>query len=282
MSEIRRNGRASTNVPALDRGLQYGDGLFETMRVRAHRIALLELHLQRLAEGCGRLALPLPAGATLRREIRQACRRWPDAVLKLIVTRGVGPRGYRAPAACRPARLLIGEPYPAAPQPAAVRVRVCATRVSENPALAGLKTLNRLDSVLARSEWRDPRIQEGLMRDHAGMIVCGTMTNVFASLRGRLITPALDRGGVNGVMRRWVLQHARDLGVNVAEGRLAISDLQKADEIFLTNAVVGIWPVAALVLPSRCVRPQGHEAATALKTGFQRFLEQDAARKRRA
>jgi 4-amino-4-deoxychorismate lyase len=272
MIEIRRNGRLTDQIPTLDRGLQYGDGVFETMRVRSHRIALLEGHLQRLRESCARLDLPMPAQATLRREIRRAAARWPEAVIKLIVTRGVGERGYRAPRPCKPTRLLLCEPRAPSTTPTTVRVRLCDTRLSENPALAGLKTLNRLDAVLARSEWRDPRIQEGLMRDHAGLIVCGTMTNVFAAVRGRLITPVLDRCGVNGVMRRWVLQHARGSGVPVAEGRLRMSDLEKADEIFLTNAVVGIWSVRALTLPGKVIHPARHDRAARLRAGFEAFI----------
>ena len=278
MIEIRRNGRPSAQVTALDRGLQYGDGLFETMRVRGHHIALLDAHLQRLREGCARLDLPMPSPATLRREIRKAAGRWPDAVIKLIVTRGSGERGYRAPRPCHPTRLLICEPRASRSSAVAVRVRLCSTRLSENPALAGMKTLNRLDAVLARSEWRDPRIHEGLMRDHAGLIVCGTMTNVFAAVRGRLITPVLDRCGVDGVMRRWVLQHARELGVPVAEGRLRMSDLEKADEILLTNAVVGIWSVRALTLPlpRKVIRPPRQDMADRLRAGFDLFIKRKA------
>jgi 4-amino-4-deoxychorismate lyase len=266
MIEIRRNGRRTAMVPALDRGLLYGDGLFETMRVRGHDIALLDGHLQRLQDGCARLDLPMPAPDSLRREIRKAAGRWPDAVIKLILT----------PQPCRPTRLLICEPRAPQPVPVAARVRLCVTRLSENPALAGMKTLNRLDAVLARSEWRDPRIQEGLMQDHAGRIVCGTMTNVFAAVRGRLITPVLDRCGVNGVMRRWVLQHARELGVPVAEGRLRMSDLEKADEILLTNAVVGIWSVRALTLPRKLIRPPRQDMADKLRAGFEVFVERAA------
>ena len=119
------------------------------------------------------------------------------------------------------------------------------------------------------------------MQDHAGLIVCGTMTNVFAAVRGRLITPVLDRCGVNGVMRRWVLQHARGLGVPVTEGRLRMSDLEKADEILLTNALVGIWSVRALAVPGKVIRPPRQDIAATLRAGFELFVDRDAGRARR-
>jgi len=263
-----------------DRGLQYGDGLFETMRVYEHRIALLDEHLRRLGQGCRRLGLPPPPRG-LRRELARAAQRCPHAVLKLVLTRGMGERGYRAPRPCRPHRLMFCEPRPAAAPVhiEAVRVRLCRTRVSENPALAGLKTLNRLDSVLARSEWRDARIAEGLMRDHRGDIVCGTMSNIFIVRRGRLLTPALDRAGVAGVMRRWVLGAARRGGIPVREGRLSMSMLADAEEIFLTNAVIGIWSVGMLQLGSRRLRPASQAIATRLRREFAALLENPRGRR---
>lgn len=274
------NGRPAHAPCWRDRGLQYGDGLFETMRVYEHRIALLDEHLRRLARGCRRLGLPAPPRG-LRAELERAARRWPHALIKLVLTRGIGERGYRAPRPCRPHRLVFCEPRPAAPavHTEAVRVRLCRTRVSENAALVGLKTLNRLDSVLARSEWRDARILEGLMRDHRGDIVCGTMSNIFIARRGRLLTPALDHAGVAGVMRRWVLGAARRAHIPVREGRLSMSMLADAEEVFLTNAVIGICSVGALRLGSRCLHPASQAIATHLRRKFAALLE-DAPRLR--
>ena len=280
--EIRCNGRRFAQVDARDRGLQYGDGLFETMRVRAHRIALLEAHLRRLRDGCRRLRLPMPAEQLLRREIAAAARRWPEAVLKLVLTRGTGARGYRTPLHPRPLRLLLCAPCGVDVTPAPVSVRLCRTPLSQNPHFAGLKTLNRQDSVAARSEWRDPRIAEGLMRDSAGHIVCGTMTNVFAVRRGRVSTPLLDRGGVSGVMRGWVLEQGRRDGLRITEGRLRMRDLEQADEIFLTNAVIGIWSVGGVRVPAGWIRPTRTDLAERLRAEFRRFLAASPARRPRA
>ncbi len=265
------NGKPGTQIDYRDRGLHYGDGLFETMRVADGRIALLSQHLDRLLHGGERLGIPMPARAALSREVLRAARSRPHAVLKLIITRGAGQRGYRVPRPCRPMRMIICEDRPppdagAADKP--VRVRLCRMRLSENSVLAGLKTLNRLESVLARDEWRDPRIGEGLMRDHADHIVCGTMSNVFVGHNGRFVTPLIDRCGVSGVMRRWVLETARRNRMAIREGRVHLADLVTADEIFLTNALIGIWTVGTVVDRKVLARPASHAMADALRARF--------------
>jgi 4-amino-4-deoxychorismate lyase len=131
----------------------------------------------------------------------------------------------------------------------AVRLRVCATPLSTNPALAGCKTLNRLDSVLARAEWKDARIWEGLMRDVDGSWVCGTMSNLFLRRGAVLMTPLLDRCGVAGVMRRWILQSAGTLRLRAVERRIRWEDLKSSEEIFMSNAVVGIRSVRSIEGP---------------------------------
>jgi 4-amino-4-deoxychorismate lyase len=239
------NGRAQSRIDARDRGLQYGDGVFETMRARAGRIRLLELHLDRLQEGCRRLKIAAPPRIELRAELERRAAPLDDAVLKLILTRGAGARGYRPSGEERSTRVLSQHPAPA-PPPRAVRVRLCATGLGSNPALAGLKTLNRLESVLARAEWRDERLWEGLMCDAQGHWVCGTASNFFVRYGSLLMTPRVDRCGVAGVMRRWVLGEARALSYTVREQRVRFTRLVRAEEMFMTNAVAGVVSVARL------------------------------------
>jgi 4-amino-4-deoxychorismate lyase len=242
------NGRSRTTIDHRDRGLQYGDGVFETMRVRRRRIRLLDYHLQRLNEGCRRLKIDPPNARALRRELEARAAERGNAVLKLIVTRGVGPRGYRPGGKERCTRVISLHPLPRTAigsmrEP--VRVRMCSTRLATS-ALAGLKTLNRLESVLARTEWRDARVWEGLMRDVEGNVVCGTMTNFFMRRGSVLMTPMLDRCGIAGVMRRWVLEQASQLRLRLVERRLRWEDLGCAEEAFMTNAVAGIVSVALI------------------------------------
>jgi 4-amino-4-deoxychorismate lyase len=243
------NGRRGTELDCRDRGLLYGDGVFETMLVREHRIRLADFHLQRLYASCRRLKLRGPEPLTLRRELWRLAAQRRDAVLKLIVTRGKGPRGYRPAQGERCTRIISLCPAPSPSSTLAsapVRVRVCTTPLSTNPSLAGMKTLNRLDCVLARAEWRDPRVWEGLMRDVEGNWVCGTMSNLFLKRGRELITPLLDRCGVAGVMRRWIMASAGAVQLRAIERRVSWEDLKSAEEVFMSNAIVGIRSVGTI------------------------------------
>jgi 4-amino-4-deoxychorismate lyase len=243
------NGRATAMLNFRDRGLQYGDGVFETMRVRKRKIRLLDFHLERLYGSCRRLKIAAPGALKLRRELKRIAGRRSDGILKLIVTRGAGPRGYRPSGRERCTRIATLHPLPgsmAAEGSRPARLRVCATPLGINPLLAGLKTLNRLESVMARAEWTDERIWEGLMLDVDGYCVCGTMSNLFLRRGTTLMTPLLDRCGVAGVMRRWVLQSAGELRLRVAERRIRWQDLAAAEEVFMSNAVVGIRSVRSI------------------------------------
>ena len=263
------NGRSRTLIDHRDRGLQYGDGVFETMRVRRHRVRLLDFHLDRLFEGCRRLGIEPPSAARLRRELESRAAMRGDAVLKLIVTRGPGSRGYRPSGEERCTRVIsLHAPPPrdgiAAPYPA-VRVRMCATRLGTNPMLAGIKTLNRLESVMARSEWSDSRVWEGLLRDVDGNIVSGSMSNLFIRSGSYLMTPILDRCGIAGVMRRWVLKQAMDFGLRPLEGRLGWNQIGEAEEAFMTNAVAGVVSVAVFQDGAERIRFQNQDSARALR-----------------
>lgn len=237
-------------IDAVDRGLHFGDGVFETLVCRQGALRFLELHLERLRTGCRRLGLPAPDPATLRTELRALALPRRSCVLKLILTRGSAlRRGYGATGAERPRRVLLRYGLVSGTDPGAargVRVRIARLRLGENPALAGLKHLNRLENVLARNEWHDVRIAEALLFSHAGRLVSGTMSNVFLVNEGRLMTPRVDRCGVAGVMRRVVLREALRCGLEASEAELDAAALARADEVFLTNARIGIWPVRAL------------------------------------
>jgi 4-amino-4-deoxychorismate lyase len=243
------DGSEATGLPADDRGLHYGDGLFETMRVRDGVVPLLARHLARLSAGCQRLGLAAPSTAQLREEVTAAAMGQRDAVLKLVVTRGSGGRGYRAPTDAQARRVLSLHPAPSWPADlaaAGIRARTCATRLAIGGPLAGLKHLNRLEQVLARSEWQDETIPEGLMLDAEGSVVAGTMTNLFLIGDGALQTPRLDRCGVAGIARAMVLERAARLGIAVEDRRIARDALGTTTAAFVCNSVVGIWPLREL------------------------------------
>jgi len=240
------NGRPIRVLDVEDRGLAYGDGLFETIAVRAGRPCLWPEHRERLRIGCDRLGLPRPPEALLRDEIRRLVVGCEAATLKLILTRGRGPRGYRPPDPPRPSRILLRYSPSIVPDtwpPPAVTVKLCATRLGISPVLAGIKHLNRLEQVLARSEWDDPHIAEGLMCDGAGALVCGTTTNLFLLRDGAIVTPLLDRAGVAGTVRSRLMREAGTRGAALREMRLHPEDLVHADGAFLTNALIGCRPI---------------------------------------
>jgi 4-amino-4-deoxychorismate lyase len=239
-----------TGVDPSDRGLAYGDGLFETMAAADGAIRWLDHHLARLDDGCRRLAIPPPDPQTIREEIAAHCPRGGRAVVKVIVTRGPGTRGYPPPRHTKPTRILAissWPDYPAANYIDGIRVRVCKLRLGETtPRLAGLKHLCRLEQVLAQLELGDADVQQGLLLDTGERVIGGTSSNVFAVRDGRLLTPALDRCGIRGVMRRVVLETAADIGLAAEERDLTLADLSSAAELFMTNSLFGIWPVERL------------------------------------
>lgn len=230
-----------------DRGLAYGDGLFETIAVKAGTPLLLELHMQRLALGCSRLAI-VADQALIRSELLAYAQAMGEGVLKLILTRGDSQRGYGASTGALPRRILQASPAAAYPQAYALQgiaLFDCATRLAEQPLLAGLKHLNRLEQVIARSEWQDPAYAEGLMRDTSGRVIEGVFSNLFMVRDGVLMTADLHRCGVAGVMRAALLVEAERLAIPCLVTDISLAQLQQADELFLCNSVYGVWPVRA-------------------------------------
>jgi 4-amino-4-deoxychorismate lyase len=232
-----------------DRGLAYGDGLFETMAAVDGAVPRLELHLERLIAGCERLEIQCPPRASLERDLGRLVPRSGRCVVKIIVTRGSGARGYAPPAQATPTRIVSTSPWPSYPEALytdGIRVRVCALKLGMNPAMAGLKHLGRLEYVLAQLELRGADVEQGLLCDVRDLVVGGTSSNVFVVKSGAIRTPALTHAGVRGVMRRVVLTAARELGLHVDEVELTLDDVFAADEVFMTNAVFGIWPVQSI------------------------------------
>lgn len=243
------NGTAGGCIDPRDRGLQYGDGLFETIAVQDGQPRHWHRHMNRLQRGCVRLAMSEPDYEELEREAASVCAGIDRAVLKIVWTRGVAGRGYGAPSVESPTRIVASYPYPEYP-PAhteeGIRVRWCAHRLGSNPALAGIKHLNRLDQVMARSEWSDSRVAEGLMRDLSGNVVCGTMSNLFMVKQEQLVTPDLSMGGIAGITRERILEIASALGVKSEIRAVTQHEIAAADELFVCNSIHGIWQVRFL------------------------------------
>lgn len=245
MSGLPRHRVLGTLAPD-DRAFQYGDGVFETLVVVRGAARRVERHLARLEAGCRALGFEAPALAGAIAEMTAGVER---AVLKVVVSRGAGPRGYRPPDAPTPLVALSVHPFPEWP-PAwnerGIVARWCDTRVSEQPRLAGLKHLNRLEQVLARAEWSGFEPQEGLMCNARDELVAATQANVFCVRGGALVTPPVDRCGIAGITRALVIDGARELDIPCDEAVVPRAAVEAADELFVCNSVIGIWPVRAL------------------------------------
>lgn len=235
------NGKQSDTVAIMDRGFQYGDGLFETIEVRQNTPIFLERHLHRLNTDSQRLHLPKLDLDLIRTEISQLCQNAGNAVLKIIITRGTGGRGYRQPEKIEPTRILSLHPFPDYPKSFytdGIVTRICNTKLGLNPTLAGIKHLNRLEQILARAEWHDSDIHEGIMLDFNNCVIEGTMTNLFYAKNGELFTASLKNCGIAGILRSWILEN-----MTVTQHDFYLENLLQADEIFVCNSVMGICGV---------------------------------------
>lgn len=241
------NGKPGSSVPVTDRGFQYGDGLFETMAVVHGHALCLDAHLARLGSGCRALEIPVVEDEVLRADVATVTRGVARGVVKIIVTRGTAARGYRASSSASPTRVVSSHPWPPFPpenHSTGVALRICRTRLSVNPRLAGLKHLNRLEQVLAVNEIDDPKYSEGLMLDSDGIVVEGTMSNLFVVRGGRLHTPELSRCGVHGIIRAEILNWARsNLDEPVDFSPMQPDALVDATECLMCNSLIGVWPV---------------------------------------
>ncbi len=275
------NGRACQSLDYTDRGLAYGDGVFETIAVSNRCPEFWSEHMERLEHGCRMLKIPPPDRKNLAGQTAALCRDMPiddppsRAIIKIIVTRGSGGRGYAPPSEPKPT-VVVGRydwpSHPAAWARDGIVVRLCRIRLGDQPALAGIKHLNRLENVLARAEWQDPEIAEGLLFDHHNRLIEGVMSNLFLLRGGIWATPDLNGCGVAGVMRRIVLDLAQECGIPTAIRNIDQAELDQAEGLFLTNSIIGLWPVREIA-----GRPLSlHPTITALQTALakKRLIEQ--------
>ena len=243
------NGIETSLLSCNDRGLHYGDGLFETILVQEGSPMLWDEHISRMAQGCKQLGMYPPPWKTLEHEANQLCLGSSKAVLKILLTRGVSGRGYRfhsqheAPKLTRILQLYGYPDYPIINWSQGINLVLCKTKVGCHPQLAGIKHLNRLENILARNEWNDESIAEGVMTDHAGNWIEGTMSNVFIVSDGKLYTPDLSHCGIKGIMRQHIIQLAEEIDIPCQIQTVSTQFALNADEIFVTNSLIGLWPV---------------------------------------
>ena len=243
MLECLVDGEIADRIPATDRGLRFGDGLFETIAVLGGQPRFWQGHMDRLQAGCERLGIAATPQAVLLREVKTVSVGQRRCVVKIIVTRGCSGGGYAIGSSADTNRIVWSEPWPEdAPEDsnAGIQARICDLRLGLQPALAGLGHLNRLERVMARAEWDDPSIREGILLDCEDHIISGISSNVFLVYSGRLLTPRLDRCGIRGVMRGAILSAFRE---RCEQRRLMLDMLPEAREVFLCSSVRGVVPV---------------------------------------
>ena len=265
--------RGDAEVAAIDpanRGLAYGDGLFETMRVHEGAVPMWPRHLARLRDGARRLAISLPALAVLEARIAEIASGCAVGVLKLLLARGQDGRGY-APVPGALADWQLGlHPLPATANDG-LRLHWCDTTLAIQPALAGIKHCSRLEQVMARAEVGRAGCDEGLMCDGDGRVVSATSANVLVLADGGWRTPPVDHCGVAGVLRGWLLEQGL---VQVAT--ISPSQLESAEAVALCNAVRGILPVQAAGTRVFASRPATNELKERLAMAYPMFGEHEA------
>ncbi|MEM6580093.1 MAG: aminodeoxychorismate lyase [Pseudomonadota bacterium] len=248
------NGQQTHHLPLPDRAVDFGDGLFETLLLKHGEPLYLERHLARLRRGAQSLYFPAEANQLVAKTIDLAKRdiaatSWPWTALRVTLSRGAGPRGYAPPIECEPRCLASATRLERNPLEIAepARIGMASIRWPTQPALAGLKHLNRLEQVLAAREYRLQSLDEALMLDQDGNVVSVTAGNLFAVIKGEIITPKLEQAGLRGTRRECLMDDwAPALGKMVSEVTLRQAELERAEEVFFTNTLVGLRPVGAM------------------------------------
>lgn len=243
------NGEPGGVISIHDRGLQFGDGVFETLAVQSGEMLCREAHFARLETGCRHLSITCPNRDLLEHEASRLCRPFETAVLKIVVTRGTGGRGYQSPEDITPNRILTVHErpvYPAAWYREGIPSYICSRYLTHQPDLAGIKHLNRLEQVLLRSEVAATSYPEGVALDLYGNVIEGSMSNLFMVKNGTLITPDLSRCGIEGVIRKSIIEQNESAGIETAIREIKLDELYEADEVFYCNSVIGIWPVRSI------------------------------------
>lgn len=244
------NGIEVDHIDARDRGLAYGDGLFSTMNVQYGEVQLWEFHLQRLQLGAQKLYFPNMDWSQLSDEVQQVAKtiaEYKNHVLKIIITRGSGGRGYSSVGCDSPQRIISTGSYPEFYQQwqqQGIKVIQCESQLASNKQLAGLKTLNRLEQVLIKKELESKQAVEGLVCDNQGYVIEACTANLFIYLDNQWKTPKLDSSGVAGVQRRHVMSCALQAGISIIEEYIHIDRLAEVQAICLTNALMGVVPVS--------------------------------------
>ena len=242
------NGKLTNKISVEDRAVQYGDGVFETIAVKRKILEFWKEHYQRLNKGCKVLKIKCPSEVSLKKEINKFIKKSKKNkfVLKIIISRGIGGRGYNPPTNSKPTRILGIYNWPNYPKKnfkKGIKIGICKTRISTQPYLSEIKHLNRLEQIIARSEWQSKTISESIMLDLNANVIGGTMSNIFGVKKNIFYTPIIKFSGIEGIMRRIILKLLKKNKEKYIIKKITLKEFLKFDEIFMSNSIFGIWPV---------------------------------------
>ena len=248
------NGDFNQAISPLDRGFAYGDGVFRTMVIRSGLPVNWPLHYQKLVADCAAIGIVCPSAELLMSDFLQLFSiedidSEKQEVAKIMITRGEGERGYKPPAVTTPTRVIIRSAMPQYVKESytgGVQLHVCNTRLSSQVKLAGVKHLNRLENILARMEWRDEGIFDGVLLDQQGNVIECTMSNIFARFDKVLVTPDLSECGVAGITRQRICDVSSALNLTAEVAPLSLSRMLQADELFICNSLYGAFQVSKI------------------------------------
>lgn len=250
-SNVIVNGEVNSVLPITDRAVQYGDGSFTTMRVCNSKIQLFALHMERLREANQRLRINFEKWSVLEQSVQEQAHEIQNGVIKVIITRGSGGRGYGTMGTGPSTFIVTNHARPTHYdewQNSGINAGVSAIKLAKQPLLAGLKHLNRLEQVMIRREVEESVFSDLLVCDYDGFIIEASMANVFWYKGNQWHTPKLDESGVAGVMRNFIKSHIKQNFNPVLEVKSTLSDLNDADELFICNCVMGVVSVNQLHL----------------------------------
>ena len=257
LSNCMINGIVADHLMISDRSIHYGDGLFETILCADNRLYYWQQHFQRLRTSAEKLKITCPDDRTLLEDIKELVSKnitGNCCVIKIILSRGSGERGYRFSSSISANRIVLlselDTSYSSILSNTLLdgELFICDQQVSINESLAGLKHLNRLENVLARNEWNDrtSTFIDGLMLNADQQVIEGTMSNLFAIRDGQILTPGLERSGIRGVMREVIMELAAKNELPLSETSLSLETLLSMDELFITNSLIGMKRVTKL------------------------------------
>ena len=243
------NGKAFDQIEVFDRALHYGDGVFETIAIQDGKVLCFDEHLNRLEKGCKKIKIPVQDKTIIKNEILSLIENTDRAVVKIIITRGQGGRGYKIPDNIESTRIISLFPWPDYSSELSIfgiKTKLCNYRYSNNPVLAGIKHLNRLEQILARAEWNNKEIIEGIVMNSDNYVIEGTMSNIFCILEKTLYTPDLSLCGIEGIVREKIINLAGKLKFKIEIKKITLDFLLNAEEIFMCNSLIGIWPINSI------------------------------------